>query len=119
MNLNIKTHLPPVLATAMLLASAWCVPGAFAEEQVRSERVKFPDLNVQTPEGVQVLYGRIHAAANRVCSVDDPVMREAASACIRKAEADAIEKLNLSQLTAYYKIKTNASGHPQPLVASR
>jgi hypothetical protein len=36
-----------------------------------------------------------------------------------KAEQNAIEKLNLSQLTAYYKIKTKTAEHTQPLVATR
>jgi UrcA family protein len=119
MNSNIKTLIPSALATAMLLTCVWGASSAFADEQVRSERVKFADLNVDTPEGVQTLYGRIHAAAKRVCSESDPVLRAGASACIRKAEGDAIEKVNLAQLTAYYKIKTKTGDHSQPLVATR
>jgi UrcA family protein len=121
MNSNIKTpnRLPLALATAMLLTSVWGASSAFADEEVRSETVKFQDLNVNTPEGVQALYGRIHAAANRVCSDSDPVLRQGAAACARKAEGSAIEKLNLSQLTAYYKMKTKNGDHTQPLVAAR
>ena len=119
MNSNIKTRIPLALATAILLTYVWGVSSAFADEEVRSERVKFHDLNVETPEGVQALYGRIHAAARRVCSESDPVLQAAESACAKKAEADAIEKLNLSQLTAYYKIKTKTGDHTQPLVAGR
>jgi UrcA family protein len=117
MNSSIKTRIPLSIATAILLSCVWGAPSAFADEPVRTERVKFHDLNVETPEGVQALYGRIHAAAKRVCSESDPVLRAAASACARKAEGDAIEKLNLSQLTAYYKIKTG--DRTQPLVAAR
>jgi len=121
MNSNIKNRIPLALATAMLLTCVWGGSSAVADEQVRSERVKFQDLNVDTPEGVQALYGRIHAAAKRVCAESDPVRQAAESACARKAEANAIEKLNLSQLTAYYKIKTKAKtgDHTQPLVADR
>ena len=111
--------MPLVLATTMLLTGVWGAASAFADDQVRSERVKFSDLNVDTPEGVQALYGRIHAAAKRVCSESDPVLKAAESACISKADGDAIAKLNLPQLTAYYKIKTKASDHTQPLVAAR
>jgi UrcA family protein len=117
MSSNIKTRIPLALATAISLTWVWGACNAFADEEVRSERVKFQDLNVQTPEGVQALYGRIHAAARRVCSETDPVLREAEGVCARKAEADAVEKLNLAQLTAYYKIKTGE--HTQPLVAAR
>ena len=119
MNSNTKTRIPLALGIAMLLTGVWSATSAFADEQVRSERVKFPDLNVDTPEGVQALYGRIHSAAKRVCSESDPVLQSAANACIRTAEANAIEKVNLPQLTAYYKIKTNSGDHAQPLVAAR
>jgi UrcA family protein len=105
--------------TVMFLTSVWVASGAHADEQIRSEKVKFHDLNVGTPEGVQALYGRIHAAARRVCVESDPALRGAESACAVKAEQNAIEKLNLSQLTAYYKIKTKTAEHTQPLVATR
>jgi UrcA family protein len=117
MSSNIKTRIPLAVATAILLTCVWGPSSAFADEQVRSERVKFQDLNVDTPEGVQALYGRLHAAAKRVCSQSDPVLQAAESACARKAEGNAIEKLNLAQLTAYYKTKTG--DHTQPLVAAR
>jgi UrcA family protein len=63
------------------------------------------DLNVDTPAGVETLFGRIHSAAERVCSETDPLARVAASKCARKAEAGTIEKLNLPLLTAYYRMK--------------
>jgi UrcA family protein len=121
MHSKIKTRIPFAVATAMLLTSMWGASSAIADEQVRSETVKFHDLNVNTPDGVRALYGRIHAAAKRVCSESDAALREAAGACERKAEANAIEKLNLSQLTAYYKIKTETKtgDHKQPLVAAQ
>ena len=71
MNSNIKT--PLVLAAALLLTGVWGASSAFGDEEVRSEKVKFQDLNVNTPEGVQALYTRIHTAAKRVCSDSDPV----------------------------------------------
>ena len=119
MNSNIKNRIPFALATAMLLTCVWGASSAFADEEVRSERVKFHDLNVDTPEGVQALYARIHAAAKRVCSDSDPVLQAAEITCAKKAESNAIEKLNLSQLTAYYKSKTKTGDQKQPLVAAR
>jgi UrcA family protein len=121
MNSNIKTgnRIRLALATATLLTCVCGASGAFADEEVRSERVKFQDLNVDTPEGVQALYGRIHAAAKRVCADSDPVTRGAAPACAGKAESNAIAKLNLPQLTVYYHIKTRTGDHTQPLVAAR
>ena len=81
--------------------------------------MKFQDLNVDTPEGVQALYSRIHAAARRVCSESDPLLKAAVDICTRKAEGDAIAKLDLPQLTAYYHNQDQASAHAQPLVAAR
>ena len=111
-----KTANRLVLSTAMLLASVWVVPGAFAEEPVRSETVKFYDLKVDKPASVQALYSRIHAAAKHVCADDDPVMQAGVIACTSRAEARAIQTLNLPQLTAYYREKT---GNRSPLIAQR
>jgi UrcA family protein len=111
-----KTANHLVLSTAVLLASVWVVPGAFADEQVRTETVKFYDLKVDTPADARALYSRIHAAARRVCEDSDPTMRLAAIACVGGAEARAIQSLNLPQLTAYYREKT---GNQSPLIAKR
>jgi UrcA family protein len=102
---------------AMLLACVWAGSTAFAGEQVRSETVKFPDLDVNTSDGVQALYGRIHAAAWRVCRSTDPIYQLGARECASKAEAKAVETLNLPQLTAFYRMKSG--NNAQPLSASR
>ena len=114
MNSNVN-RVSLVLATTLLVAfAASSVP---ASEQVRAETVKFTDLNVDSPAGVQALYDRIHAAAKRVCSDSDPLQQLAASSCTRKAEARAIQKLSLPQLTAFYQTVT--TGQTQPLIAKR
>lgn len=121
MKSNLKTvnHVAVAFSTAMLLACAVIASSAFADDQFRSETVKFADLNVNTPAGAEALYKRIHWAAGRVCSVDDsdPLLRISANNCARKAEAEAIEKLSLPQLTAYYQMKTGK--HTERLSASR
>ncbi len=119
MNPIVKTRFSPAAATAMLLMTAWGTSSAIADEQVRSEKVKFSDLNVESAEGAKVLYGRIHAAAKRVCSERDPIMQPAEIACTAKAEADAIGKLNLAQLSEYYQNKNKNGDRTQRLVAAR
>jgi UrcA family protein len=121
MNTNVKTshRMSATISTALLLMCACAFSGAFAGEQVRSERVKFQDLNIDTPEGVQALYGRIHSAALRVCSETDPILRQAAGACALKSEQDAIRKLDLPQLSAYYKVKTKRGEQAERLAAAR
>ena len=118
MSSNVKTliRVPLAIATAMVLAGV-VVPTAHADEQVRAQTVKFGDLNVDTPSGAQALYTRIHWAAQHVCSDTDPLQQLAANACVRKAEARAIEKLSLPQLTAFYRMKTGSQ--PQSLIANR
>jgi UrcA family protein len=58
----------------MLLTCAFAASGAFASEpdgQVRTEGIKYEDLNLSTTAGVGVLYQRIHSAAQRVCAGPD------------------------------------------------
>lgn len=104
------------LSAAILLASGFATSAVFADEQLRTETVKFSDLKTDTPAGVQELYRRIHEAAKRVCDNNDPVMRLGSNACARKAEEQAIDKVNLPQLTAFYRDKT---GKQPSLIAQR
>lgn len=119
MNSNVKTDrwVPLVFSAAMLLACVLDVSNASADDQVRTEIVTFQDLNVDTADGVNTLYGRIHAAAERVCFQPNLRLQLLASACARKAEAQAVEKLNLPLLTTYYRVKTGS--HTQTLSANR
>jgi UrcA family protein len=96
-----------VYSTAMLLACVLVASSARADEQVRSETVKFQDLNVGSPAGAEALYTRIHSAAKRVCA-SPPGWPEQVSAaiCAKDAEARAIAKVNVPLLTAYYRTKT-------------
>jgi UrcA family protein len=94
-------------AATMLLACVFAVSSASAGEpdgQVRMEDIKFQDLNLNTTAGVDALYQRIHAAAQRVCAVSGTAELGAASAaakCTKDAEARAIDKINLPALTAF------------------
>jgi UrcA family protein len=118
MNTNIifRTSRILVFSIAALTAQALLAYPVFAAEPVRTESVKFADLNVNSQAGVEALYGRIHAASERVCSqpgihgwVNDKV-------CEAKAQGQAIQKLNLPQLTAYYQKR---NGGQQLLTVSR
>ena len=108
MRSNVTTGGRAALAVqAAILAACVLVDyNAFADEHLRNGSVKFRDLNVETIAGVEVLYGRIHLAAHRVCSEADRMQQARASACAGNAEAKAIGALNLPLLTAYYRKKT-------------
>jgi UrcA family protein len=118
MTTNIQTLDRVFLAHAAvaLLAGVLFVSKASAGEQLRSETVKFQDLNVSSPVGAEALYNRIHAAAKRVCA-QPGLWQPAEIACVRKAEADAIGKVNQPLLTAFYRTKTG--DHTASLTANR
>jgi len=102
-------------ATATWLACVLVAFNAHAGD-VRSESVKFGDLNIGSQAGVEALYGRIHAAAWRVCQ--QPAGELAGvGRCMRKAESEAIGKVNNPLLTAFYQKKTGSS--PQAITANR
>ena len=105
------------LRTTPLLAFGLIASYAFADDALRTEVVRFQDLDVNKPAGVEALYGRIHSAARRVCSETDKMQQARASACAKEAEAHVIGTLNMPLLTEYYQIKTG--GRSQPLSASR
>jgi UrcA family protein len=116
MNSNVKSYNRTIVgATALWLA---CVLVAFNAQagDSRSETVKFADLNLGSPAGVEALYGRIHAAAWRVCQ--QPAGEQVAvGRCIRKTESEAIVRVNNPLLTAFYQKKTGSP--PQTITANR
>ena len=117
MKSNVKTVNRPILAyaAAMWLACGLAASHAHAGDEARSETVKFADLNLGTPAGVEALYGRIHAAARRVC--EQPGAEQGARACMTKSESEAIGKVNVPLLTAFYEKKTGSQ--PPTITASR
>jgi UrcA family protein len=119
MNSSVKIINKALLAysTAMLLSCVLVASSASAADQVRSETVKFQDLNVATPAGAAALYVRIHSAAKRVCFEPGEWGQTREYACVKDAEARAIQKVNLPMLTAYYGTKTG--GQKEALTAKR
>ena len=119
MNSSVKTINKAFLAysTAMLLSCVLVGSSAFAADQIRTETVKFQDLNVATPAGAEALYVRIHSAARRVCFEPGEWGQTREYACVKDAEAKAIQKVNLPMLTAYYERKTGR--HTEALTATR
>jgi len=118
MNSNVKSGNRTIrgYATVMTLACVFAAFNVQASDDARAETVKFVDLNLDTPAGVEALYGRIHAAAQRVCQ--QPAGELAAvRGCMKKAESDAIGKVNSPLLTAFYQKKTGSQ--PQTITANR
>jgi len=117
MNSNVKSYDRSTFGYAAA-ACLMCVLFAFNAhaDDSRSETVKFADLNLGTQAGVEALYGRIHAAARRVCYQSNGDMRGYAT-CVTKAQSDAVGKVNLPLLTELFEKKTG--NHPQTIIANR
>ena len=105
MNSIIRTRLYAAICfavgTVALCALATSVEAA--DQDPPSKRVKFADLNIQSPEGAKTLYDRIRAAAREVCQVSagsDPILHRSTHACIDKAIDNAVKKVNAPYLTA-------------------
>src|SRR5262249_5603678 len=118
MNSNVKTLNATILgyAAAMALACVLVASNAPAGEQIRSETVKFADLDLSTSAGVEALYARIHKAARHVC-IEPNEDLWAYNDCVTKAEGEAVGKVNRPSLTAFYQKKTGKN--PAALTANR
>jgi UrcA family protein len=114
-NVNSANRRLFAVVAAMWLACGLVASNAYAGDE-RSETVKFADLNLSSQAGVEALYGRIHAAARRVCEQPAGELT-AARTCMKKAESDAIGKVNVPLLTAFYQQKTGQQ--PQTITANR
>ena len=92
------------------LSLGLCV-GAAADPSAESRTVKFADLDISNPSGAHVLYRRIRAAAQVVCSSYFFATDTDKARCVRDATADAVTKINQPALSAVYNAnnKTSAS----------
>jgi UrcA family protein len=115
LNMNAMTtvsRLRTVIA-AVLFGGAACgfaaLPADADSSDVLQFTVKFGDLHVSSPQGAAVLYGRIRAAAEKVCSPYDQRGLESKmhlNACIDKAILGAVTRVNNFALTAVYSAKS-------------
>ena len=79
--------------------------------------VKYGDLNLQTPAGVEALYKRIHLAATQVCDSGGHrslLILTSDRKCAAATETQAVEKVHNTALSAFYQRKV---GEPNALVA--
>jgi UrcA family protein len=94
------------------LVSALAVLGAspaLADETVRSVKVSYADLDLNTQAGAATLYGRIRAAAKQVCGPDEWAYGHSTfKRCFNQALGNAVAKVNNPQLTALHQGKSPA-----------
>jgi UrcA family protein len=94
-------------------------PVCAAETDAPQLIVDYGDLAVSTPRGAAALYHRIRAAAATVCRhLDERALGSKLlnDACVRKAIADAVSKVDQPALSAVYNAKDR---HPtSPVLAN-
>jgi UrcA family protein len=109
-------------ATALcgvIASSAAALPAVADNFAPGNVRVTFGDLDVSRPQGAAVLYGRIRAAAEKVCSPLEASRLAAGTyldACIDKAVSEAVTKVDQPALSIVYSAKKGVS-LPIPLVS--
>ena len=108
-----------LVVTAIFVALA-ASPGivSAADPSSASRVVRFADLNISNPSGAHVLYGRIRAAAQVVCSYYFFATDTDKARCVRDATADAVTKINQPALSAVYNAN-NETSVPSGLVSQR
>jgi UrcA family protein len=92
----------------VLCSSLAALPAAADSFEPLKVTVKFGDLDVSNPQGAIVLYGRIRAAAQNVCSPFNGRGLSAKmhlDACVQKAIADAVTAVGEPALFAVYSTK--------------
>ena len=98
-----STGLRGLIATAMFGALASSFSAVCAADP--SLNVKFADLNISKPSGALVLYDRIRAAAQGVCSYYWFKADADEALCVHAAIANAVTKVNQPALSAVYNAK--------------
>ena len=104
-----------LIATALFSAISFSFAALPATADIDQVTVKFGDLDISHPQGATVLYNRIRAAAEEVCSplVGSAIASAAGRggpnalrACVNESIEDAVIKLNEPALIAVYSAKT-------------
>ena len=99
-------------AFALLACSLNTLATANSYDDPPQQLVRFNDLELHTEAGVAKLYARIRAAAGNVCGrmIDgSPWSAQLAHRCALKAIGQAVERVNLPELTNYYFARSGKS----------
>jgi UrcA family protein len=97
---------------SVLSANLVALPAMADSSEPPKVTVKFGDLDISGPQGAGVLYRRIRAAAQNVCSPFEGSSLSAKlhlDACVNKAVADAVTKVGSPRLSDVYSAKIGKS----------
>jgi UrcA family protein len=105
-------------ATALVCGGASLASGSDPPQRI----VKFGELDLDKPAGVETLYRRLRSAAKEVCKPGISVpqtLRSKSRACTELTLADAVTQINHPNLTAYHDARISASAGGTKVAASR
>jgi UrcA family protein len=74
-----------------------------ADDALPSKKVSYADLDISTPTGAKVLYGRIAAAAHQVCALSgykDLGAMQRVNGCVDRAINNAVKDVDSPALSA-------------------
>jgi UrcA family protein len=104
-------RLSATVLCCVIASSFAALPAAEAESfDALQVKVAFGDLDVSRPEGAAVLYRRIKAAAETVCSpywATGFAARAVVYDCVRSAIAEAVTAVDQPALSQVYSAKTH------------
>jgi UrcA family protein len=86
-----------------------------AQDTLRTQEVRFSDLNLETPAGSEALYRRIAVAAEVVCQDYDGreiMKRRLREKCMGNAIGQAVGQINHPRLSAYYSLHNRGKSPP-------
>ena len=101
----VRTLAMILYAGASSLVLAELSAAAVEDDSALSVTVRYHDLNLNSPEGVASLYGRIRRAADEVCHTLKTRELERESFwndCVNHAVADAVKAVHNAPLSAYH-----------------
>jgi UrcA family protein len=104
----IAKYAPALAALGALTSGSFGVAAQTAERaaEIPSVTVRYADLNLNTPAGVEALYARLRAASRSVCNVGDGralIDAMAAKSCYRQVLGTAVDNAKLPTLTALHR----------------
>jgi UrcA family protein len=99
--------------TASLLLATLALTGtqlACADAPI-NVAVNYADVDLSTAAGAKVMYGRLHAAAEKVCKPlyredGNQLLRNRFQTCMQTAMSDAVKSVNKPLLTEYFVQRT-------------
>jgi len=103
--INLRMVTPLVIPALLFAESGMAVTRV---DEAPSVTVRYYDLNLNSPEGVASLYGRIHAAALDVCrqaegaQLVNRVFWSEWNECVAHAVANAVKDVHNEKLSTYY-----------------